>query len=107
MDGRDFDRPHGFHVRIYDDRLLYKVHNVVPYKSSLSNHLIYNIMRTPYRIDIWYTYDDIVTQLNIHGTSNYQHFPKGRSVEEIVCSTLSQIGKIITLDDDSIQPGLF
>lgn len=107
MDWRDFVRPHSFHVRIYDSNLFYKVHNVVPYKSSSPNHLIYNIMRSPYRIDAWLTDDDIVTQLYIHGQSNYHHFSKECSVEEIVCSTLSQLGNIVIVHNDSIQPGLF
>lgn len=107
MDRNDFVRPHAFHVRIYDNKLFYKVHNAIPYKSTIPDHLIYIITRSIYRIDIWLTDDDIVTKLNIHGSGKCQHFSKERSIEEILCSTLSQLGTIVTLDNDSIQPGLF
>ena len=107
MDRGDFVCSYPFHVRIYDDKLFYKVHTAVPYKSTLPNHLIYIITRSIYRIDIWLTDDDIVTQLNIHGTGKCHHFSKECSIEEIVVSTLSQIGKIVTLHNNSIQPGLF
>ena len=107
MDWYDFVRPYGFHVRIYDSNLLYKVHNAVPYKSSSPNHLIYNIMRSPYRIDAWLTDDGIVTRLDTYGQSKYQHFSKECSAEEIVCGTLSQLGNIVTTHKESIQPGLF
>lgn len=107
MDSRDFNYPHGFHVRIYDDKLFYKVHSAVPYKSTTPGHLIYIITRSVYRIDIWLIDDDIVTQLNVYGSGSCQHFSKKCSVEEIVRSTLSHIGRIVTLDNDSIQPTLF
>ena len=107
MDRGDFDRPHGFYVRIYDDKLAYKVHHVIPYKSQLTNHLTYRVMRSPYRVNIWLTDDDLVTQLNIHKERTYLHFSKEFSVEEIVCSTLSQTGSIVVPDSDLFQPGLF
>lgn len=107
MDRRDFDYSHDFYVRVYDDKLFYKVHNAVSYKSTLPGHLIYIITRSIYRIDIWLTDDDIVSQLNMHGRGSCQHFSKECSVEEIVCSTLSQIGKIVTLDNNPVQPTLF
>lgn len=107
MDRRDFACPYAFHVRIYGDKLSYKVHTAFPYKSTLPNHLIYIITRSIYRVDIWLTDDDIVTQLNMHGAGKCQHFSKECSIEEIVRSTLSQTGKIVTLHNDYIQPGLF
>lgn len=107
MDRGDFVCPHGFRVRFYDDKLLYKVHSAIPYKSSLPNHLVYNIMCSPYRVDIWLTNDDVVSRLNIHSWREYQHYSKQCSVEEIVCGTLSQIGKIVVLDDSSSQLALF
>lgn len=107
MDCRDFDRPHGFHVRYYDDNLLYRVHNVIPYKTSSPNHLIYKVMRSTDKVNVWLTSDSIVAQLDVLGHRKHVQFPPNASAEEIVCTMLSQRGKLIVLDGDDFQPGLF
>lgn len=107
MDRRDFDSPHGFHVRYYDSGLFYKVHNVIPYKTSLPNHLVYKVMRSTDKVHVWLTNDGIVAQLDIPGYSKYIQFSPNSSASEIVCAMLAQRGKIVVVDNDSIQPGLF
>lgn len=107
MDCRDFDRPLSFHVRYYDDRLRYKLHNVIPYKTSSPNHLVYKVMRSSDKVNIWLTNDGIVAQLDVDGYRNYDHFPTHAPVTQIVCSMLSKRGRLIVVDIDSIQPGLF
>ena len=107
MDRRDFDTPHGFHVRYYNDSLLYRVHNVIPYKTSSPNHLIYKVMRSMDKVNIWLTNDGIVAQLDIPGHSKYIQFSSNCSVVEVVCTMLSQRGKLVVVDSDSLQPGLF
>lgn len=107
MDSRDFDRPHGFHVRYYDNKLSYKVHNVIPYKTSSPNHLVYKVMRSIDKVNVWLTSEGIVAQLDIPGHSKYIQFSSSRSVSEIVCTMLAQRGNIVVVDSDSIQPGLF
>lgn len=107
MDRRDFDRPYGFHVRYYDSGLSYKVHNVIPYKTSSPNHLVYKVMRSIDKVNVWLTSDGIVAQLDIPGHSKYIQFPSNSSASEIVCTMLAQRGKIVVVDHDSIQPGLF
>lgn len=107
MDCRDFDRPHGFHVRYYDDNLLYKVHNVIPYKTSSPNHLVYKVMRSRDTVNVWLTSEGIVARLDTQGHSKYIQFPTDSSAVEIVCTMLSQTGKLVVVDSDSIQPRLF
>lgn len=107
MDWRDFVRPHGFPVRYYDSSLSYKSHSVIPYKTTTPNHLAYKVMRSPDRVDVWLTDDDIVAKFDVQGTSRYAHFPKDYTAPQIVCATLSQQGRIIIPDTDSLQPGLF
>lgn len=107
MDWRDFAYPHGFTVRYYDDMLNYTRHSVLPYKTAFHNQLIYKVMRSPDSVKLWLTEDEIISQLNASGYRNYQHFTKDHSVALIVCSTLSQRGSLIVVDDDSFQPGLF
>ena len=107
MDRRDFDRPHGFHVRYYDNNLRYKVHNVIPYKTSLPNHLIYKVMRSIDKVNVWLTSDGIVAQLDNSGHCKYIQFPSNTSAAEIVCTILSQRGKLVVIDGDDFQPGLF
>ena len=107
MDWRDFSYPNGFVVRYYDDMLNYTRHTVLPYKTSFPNQLIYKVIRSPDKIKIWLTEDEIISQSNIPGYRNYNHFPKSYTVSGIVCSTLSQRGNLVVVDDDSIQPGLF
>lgn len=107
MDCWDFDRPHGFYVRYYDDNLCYRVHNVIAYKTSLSNHLVYKVMRSIDKVNVWLTSDGIVAQLDVPGHSKYIQFSTNSSAEEIVCTMLSQSGKLVAIDSDSIQPTLF
>lgn len=107
MDCRDFDRPHGFHVRYYNDNLLYRVHNVIPYKTSLPNHLIYKVMRSVDKVNVWLTSDGIVAQLDVPGHCKYIQFPSDTSAVEIVCTMLSQRGKLVVADGNDLQPGLF
>lgn len=107
MDSRDFDRPHGFYVRYYDDKLLYKVHNVIPYKTASPNHLVYKVMRSRDKVNMWLTSEGIVAQLDIQGHSKYIQFPTDSSAVEIICTMLSQTGKLVVADRDSLQPGLF
>ena len=107
VDWRDFAYPHGFRVRYYDDKLQYTSHGVLPYKTSLSNHIIYKVARSPDKINMWLGHDSVVTQLDVKGYRKYQHFSLDHSVSEIICATLSQKGKLVVVDDDSVQPGLF
>lgn len=107
MDRRDFDRPYGFHVRYYNDRLCYRIHNVIPYKTSLRNHLVYKVMRSVDTVNVWLTNDGIVAQLDVPGHSKYIQFPTNSSVVEIICTMLSQKGNLVVADTDSIQPALF
>lgn len=107
MDSRDFDRPHGFHVRYYDGTLRYRVHNVIPYKTSSPNHLVYNVMRSTDKVNVWLTSEGIIAQLDVPGHSKYVQFPLDTGVVEIICTTLSQRGKLVLADNDSLQPGLF
>lgn len=107
MDSRDFDRPHGFRVRYYDDKLLYKVHNVIPYKTSLPNHLVYKVMRSRDKVNVWLTSEGIVAQLDTQEHRKYIQFSTDSSVVEIICTMLSQTGKLVVADNDSLQPGLF
>lgn len=107
MDRSDFDRPHGFRVRYYDNTLNYKVHSVIPYKTTNLYHLIYKVMRSPDKINVWFTGDDIVAHLNVQGDSRYGHFPKDYTAQQIVCAMLSQKGRLVVADSDSLQPGLF
>lgn len=106
MDCRDFDRPHGFHVRYYDNTLSYKVHNVIPYKTSSPNHLVYKVMRSMDKVNVWLTSEGIVAQLDIPGHSKYIQFPSNTSATEIVCTMLSQ-RKLVVVDGDDLQPPLF
>lgn len=106
MDWHDFVRPHGFSVRYYDNTLTYKVHSVVPYKTTNLYHLVYKVMRSPDKVKIWLR-DDIVAQLESLGHTSYAHFPKEYTAPQVVCAMLSQQGRLITLDSDSFQPGLF
>lgn len=107
MDYRDFDRPNGFNVRYYDSQLHYTTHNVIPYKTSLPNHLVYKVIRSMDKVNVWLTSDGIVAQLDVSGYRKYIQFPSNTSATEIVCTMLSQTGKIIVADRDSLQPGLF
>ena len=107
MDFSDFDRPHGFHVRYYNNNLQYKVHNVLPYKTSSPNHIVYQVLRSRDKVNVWLTNDEIVAQLDNAGRGNYNHFPLNSSAIEIVCAMLSKTGRLVVADCDSIQPGLF
>ena len=107
MDCRDFVRPHGFYVRYYDDTLEYKVHNVIPYKTSNPYHLVYRAMGSPDRVNVWLMSDEIVAQLDTQGHSRYMHFSKDYTAQQIVCAALSQQGRLVVADSDSLQPGLF
>ena len=107
MDRRDFNRPHGFHVRYYDNRLFYKVHNVIPYKTSSPNHLVYKVMRSMDKVNVWLTSEGIVAQLDVPGHSKYIQFPSNTSATEIVCTMLSQRRKLVVVDGDDLQPALF
>lgn len=106
MDWRDFVRPHGFHVRYYDSTLSYSVHSVIPYKTSSPNHLIYKVMRSRDKVNLWLMADEIVAQLDVPGQNMLQSFSPNLSVKQIVCATLSQSGKLVVFDD-SLQPALF
>lgn len=107
MDSRDFDRPYGFHVRYYDDRLCYKVHNVIPYKTSSPNHLIYKVMRSQDKVNVFLTDDNIIAELDVPGFRKYIQFSKDCSMREIICTMLSQRGKLVVIDADSFQLELF
>ena len=107
MDRRDFDYPHGFYVRYYDDKLQYTTHSILPYKTSSPNHLIYKVSRSPDKINMWLGHDSVVTQLDVTGYRKYQHFSLDYSISDIICATLSQRGTLIVVDSKSSQPGLF
>lgn len=107
MDRRDFDCPYGFHVRYYDDKLCYRVHNVIPYNTSSPNHLIYKVMRSRDKVNVWLTSDGIVAQLDVQGHAKCIKFSTNRSAIEVICTMLSQTGKLVVVDSDSLQSGLF
>ncbi len=107
MDRWDFDHPHSFHVRYYDNSLSYKVHNVIPYKTSSPNHLVYKVMRSMDKVNVWLTSEGIVAQLDIRGHNKHIQFSSNSSATEIVCAMLAQRGKIVVVDSDSIQLELF
>lgn len=107
MDRGDFDRPHGFRVRYYDDTLNYKIHSVIPYKTANLYHLIYKVMRSPDKINVWFASNSIVAHLNYQGDGIYGHFTKDYTAQQIVCAMLSQNGRLVVVDEDSFQPALF
>lgn len=107
MDYSDFINPRNFCVRYYDDKLQYTSHRAIPYKTSSPTHLIYKVTRSPDKINMWLGHDSVVTQLDTKGHRKYQHFSLDHSPSEIICATLSQKGKLVVVDDNSIQPGLF
>lgn len=94
-------------MRYYDDKLQYTNHSVLPYKTSSPNHLIYKVTRSPDKINVWLGNDSVVAQLDVKGYRKYQHFSLDHSASEIICAMLSQKGKLVVVDDDSFQPGLF
>lgn len=107
MDRRDFDHPHGFYVRYYDNNLHYTVHNVIPYKTSSPKQLIYKVTRSHHKVNVWLSDDGVVAQLDIQGCRDYLHFSATLTLDEIVCIMLSKSGKFVVMDGSSIQPTLF
>lgn len=107
MDWHDFVRPYGFNVRYYDDTLSYKLHSALPYKTSSPRHLVYKVMRSRDKVNLWFADDEIVAQLHTPRHTSYQTFPIDLPVTHIVCNMLSRNGKLVVLDDDSLQPALF
>lgn len=106
MDRRDFDCPHGFYVRYYDDNLRYTIHNVIPYKTASPKHLIYKVARSHHKVNVWLSDDGIIAQSNIQGCGDYVHFSTALTLDTIVCIMLSKAGKFVVVDDRSIQPPL-
>lgn len=107
MDRRDFDCPHGFYVRYYDNKLNYTVHNVIPYKTSSPKQLIYKVARLHHKVNVWLSEDGIVAQLDIQGCRDYSYFSDALTLDEIVCIMLSKTGKFVVVDDSLNQPALF
>lgn len=107
MDRSDFDHPHGFYVRYYDNELRYTVHNVIPYKTSSPKHLIYKVTRSHHKVNVWLSDDGVIAQSNIQGHGDYLRFSDSLTLDKIVCIMLSKTGKFVVVDDSLTQPPLF
>lgn len=100
-DGRVVTIPKGFRVRCYNNSLNYNTHNVIRYHTDHSHTFVFCMMKSTGQVKITVTNDDIVARVDRLGSHRYNHYNASTPIENIVCSMLTEQGRLIVPDSNS------
>lgn len=90
--------PTEFRVRVYDERLEYKVRIVRRYLTDDPSTVLYDLLGTDRRVAI-VCHDDHFMSYVAYNRRNCMRFDLSTSVVDIVTASLSDVGFIVVLDD--------
>ena len=108
MDVSDFRCPVSFLVRVYDTKLNYRTHNVVPYKSDKSDTVIFSMMRSSESVIVGLRDGRCFAENDRIGNPKRKEFPIEEDIQNVVCDMLARDNQIVVVDDSvSVQDTLF
>lgn len=108
MDASDFSRPVSFRVRVYDSKLNYRVHNVIPYKLATVDTLVYSMMRSSEQVIVGIRGGRCFAQNDRLTNPKYKEFPITEDIRNVVCNMLAHDNQIVVIDNpDEVQDSLF
>ena len=108
MDVCDFRSPVSFHVRVYDNKLNYRTHNVIPYKTDKSDTVIFSMMRSNEIVIVGLRDGRCFAENDRLDKPKRKEFPIEEDIRNVVCSMLAHDNQIVVLDNpDEVQDTLF
>ena len=108
MDVSDFRRPISFHVRVYDNKLNYRIHNVVPYKTDKSDIVIFSMMRSSETVIVGLRDGRCFAENDRLYNPKRKEFPIEEDIRNVVCNMLAHDNQIVVIDNpDEVQDSLF
>lgn len=108
MDVGDFRSPVSFHVRVYDTKLNYRIHNVIPYKTDKFDTVIFSMMRSTESVIVSLRDGRCFAENDRIGNPKREEFPIEEDIRNVVCSMLAYDNQIVVVDDpDVVQDSLF
>ena len=101
--------PKSFHIRIYDNSLSCRTHNVIRYTTKFANVFTYSVMRSSYIVTVWTDSDVIVGRYERQGIHRVMRFTPDTHIKNIVCSLISEKNRWAVPDNEpcSIEVPLF
>ena len=108
MDVGDFRCPVSFRVRVYDTKLNYRTHNVIPYKSDKSDTVIFSMMRSSEMVIVGLRDGHCFAENDRLSGPKRKEFPIEEDIRNVVCNMLAHNNQIIVVDNpDEVQDSLF
>lgn len=105
MDGRTGRGPHGFYVRIYDDRLVSRRKLVSVYDTADRCVMMYHVEGTNLKCLVRNNGDGF-TFFSSQTSPARQYFDSDMSIEQVVCAGFNAEGRWLAPEDDE-QLALF
>lgn len=101
--------PNSFHIRIYNNSLWYRTHNVLRYSTKFANVFTYSVMRSLYNVTVWTDSDGIVGRYERQGTHRVMRFTPDTHIQNVVCALITDKDRWAVPEDDpsSIEVALF
>lgn len=108
MDACDFRSPVSFHVRVYDNKLNYRTHNVIPYKTNKPDTVIFSMMRSNEIVVVGLRDGRCFAENDRLDKPKWKEFPIEEDIRNVVCIMLARNNQIVVLDNpDESQDTLF
>lgn len=108
MDVGDFRSPVSFRVRVYDSKLNYRIHNVIPYKTDKSDTVIFSMMRSTESVIVGLRDGRCFAENDRIGNPKRKEFPVEEDIRNVVCNMLAHDNQIVVVDNlDEFQHSLF
>ena len=95
-------------MRVYDNKLNYRIHNVIPYKTDKSDTVIYSMMRSSEVVIVGLRDGRCFAENNRLYNPKWKEFPIEEDIRNVVCNMLAHDNQIVVLDNPyEVQDSLF
>ena len=95
-------------MRVYDNKLNYRIHNVIPYKADKSDTVIYSMMRSSEVVVVGLRDGRCFAENDRIGNPKWKEFPIEEDIRNVVCNMLAHENQIVVIDNpDEVQDSLF
>lgn len=95
--------PKSFHIRVYDNSLRYRTHNVIRYTTKFANVFTYAVMRSQNKVTVWINTNTIVGRYERQGIHRVMSFTPDTHIQNIVCALITD-KKRWAVPEDEPQP---
>ena len=95
-------------MRVYDNNLKYRTHNVIPYKTNESDTVIFSMMRSSETVIVGLRAGRCFAKNDRLHNPKWKEFPIEEDIRNVVCNMLAHDNQIVVVDNlDEFQDSLF